>query len=55
MASSGVQVLIPETGQDGLDWIADVDDAGKAFVAGAAIVVFAGFFGLVASSASTTL
>jgi len=48
MASSGVQVLIPETGQDGLDWIADVDDAGNAFVAGAAIVVFAGFFGLVA-------
>ena len=48
MASSGVQVLIPETGKDGLDWIADVDDAGNAFVAGAAIVVFAGFFGLVA-------
>ena len=48
MASSGVQLLIPETGQDGLDWIADVDDAGNLFVAGASIVVFAGLFGLVA-------
>ena len=48
MASSGVQVLIPETGQDGLDWIADVDDAGNLFVAGASIMVFAGLFGLVA-------
>ena len=48
MALSGVQVLIPETGQDGLDWIADVDDAGNAFVAGATVVVFAGLFGLVA-------
>jgi hypothetical protein len=48
MASSGVQVLIPETGQEGLDWIADVDDAGNAFVVGATIVVFAGLFGLVA-------
>jgi len=48
MASSGVQVLIPETGQEGLDWLADADDAGGLFVAGAAIVVFAGLFGLVA-------
>lgn len=48
MASSGVQVLIPETGKNGLDWIADTQDAGNAFVAGAAIVVFAGLFGLVA-------
>ena len=31
MAASGVQVLIPETGKDGLDWIADVDDASGAF------------------------
>jgi len=30
MAASGVQVLIPETGKDGLDWIADVDDASGA-------------------------
>jgi hypothetical protein len=48
MASGGVQVLIPETGKDGLDWIADVEDAGNLFTAGAAIVVFAGLFGLVA-------
>jgi hypothetical protein len=48
MATSGVQVLIPETGKDGVDWIADVQDAGDAFIAGAAIVVFAGLFGLVA-------
>src|SRR5262245_64108852 len=48
MATNGVQVLIPETGKSGLDWIADVDDAGNWFVAGAAIVVFAGLFGLVA-------
>ena len=48
MATSGVQVLIPETGQNGLDWIADVQDAGDAFVVGATIVVFAGLFGLVA-------
>jgi hypothetical protein len=46
MASSGVQVLIPETGKDGLEWIADVEDAGNLLVAGAAIVVFAGLFGL---------
>lgn len=48
MASSGVQVLIPETGQEGLDWIADVEDAGNLFIAGASIMVFAGLFGLVA-------
>src|SRR5215210_4460657 len=48
MASGGVQVLIPETGKDGLDWISDVQDAGNLFTAGAAIVVFAGLFGLVA-------
>ena len=27
-ASSGVQVLIPETGAEGREWIADVDGAG---------------------------
>jgi hypothetical protein len=48
MATGGVQVLIPETGADGLDWIKDVDDAGDQFVAGATIVVFAGMVGLVA-------
>lgn len=46
MASSGVQVLIPDTGEE-LEWVADVDDAGNLFVAGAWIVVFAGLFGLI--------
>jgi hypothetical protein len=48
MAVGGVQVLIPETGQDGLDWIADVDDAGGLFAGGAWLVVFGGVFALVA-------
>jgi hypothetical protein len=48
MVTSGVQVLIPETGEEGLDWIADVDDAGDAFFAGAWLGVLGGFFGLVA-------
>jgi len=48
MASNGVQVLIPETGKDGIEWIADVNDAGDWFVGGAAVVVFAGLVGLVA-------
>lgn len=48
MATSGVQVLIPETGADGREWAADAVDAGDAFVAGAAIVVFAGMLGLLA-------
>jgi UPF0716 family protein affecting phage T7 exclusion len=53
MGSSGVQVLIPPTGKDGLDWIADVQDGGDLFVAGAAIVV-PGCFSWSGSSASTT-
>jgi hypothetical protein len=48
MASSGVQVLIPETGREGRDWIADVDGAGDLFFVGAWLVIFGGFFGLVA-------
>jgi uncharacterized protein DUF4386 len=48
MASSGVQVLIPEPGQDALDWIVDVDDAGGLFLAGAWLVIFGGLLGLVA-------
>lgn len=48
MASNGVQVLIPETGKDGAEWVADVMDAGDWFVAGAALVVFSGVFALVA-------
>jgi hypothetical protein len=48
MATSGVQVLIPETGKDGLDWIADVNDAGDGFFVGAWLVIVGGFTGLVA-------
>lgn len=46
--SSGVQVLIPETGAEGLEWIADVDEAGDPFFAGAWIMIFAGLLGLIA-------
>jgi hypothetical protein len=44
----GVQVLIPETGTEGLKWIADVQDAGDLFSVSAWFVVFAGLFGLIA-------
>ena len=47
MVSSGVQVLIPETGKNGLDWIRDVDDAGGLFFAGGWLVVTGGLFALV--------
>jgi len=48
MGSSGVGVLIPETGRPGLDWIAAVDDAGWLFFAGAWLVILMGFLGIVA-------
>lgn len=48
MASSGVQVLIPETGKDTVDWIRDVNDAGGLFLAGAWLAIIGGIFGLVA-------
>ena len=48
MASSGVAVLIPDTGQDALDWVADVDDANGAFFAGAWLVIAGGLLGMVA-------
>jgi hypothetical protein len=48
MASSGVQVLIPETGEGGLEWIADVDEAGGTFFAGAWLAVLGGVLGAVA-------
>ena len=48
MATSGVQALIPETGRDGAEWVADVEDAGNWFVAGAWIVGLAGLVGIVA-------
>jgi hypothetical protein len=46
--SGGVEVLIPETGTEGLEWIADVQDAGDLFSVSAWFMVFAGLFGLVA-------
>lgn len=48
MASSGVQTLIPETGDEGLEWIADVQDAGDLFFLGAWLVIFGGLTALVA-------
>ena len=47
-AGSGVQTIIPETGKSGLDWIADVHDAGGPYYAGNWLVVVGGFFALVA-------
>lgn len=47
-ASSGVQVLIPETGEAGLDWIADVDAAGSLLYTGAWLIVLMGLFGIAA-------
>jgi hypothetical protein len=46
--SSGVQVLIPETGHEGREWIADVDAAGGAFFAGAWLVILGGLLGAIA-------
>lgn len=46
MAASGVQVLIPETGKNGLDWIRDVDDASGAFFIGAWLTIAGGVLGL---------
>ena len=47
ISASGVQVLIPETGKDGLDWIADVGDASGTFFIGAWLVIVGGILGLV--------
>jgi hypothetical protein len=48
MRSSGVGVLIPETGRPGLDWIAAVDGAGWLFFAGAWLIILVGLLGIVA-------
>ena len=49
MATSGVQVLIPETGSEGAEWVADVNNVGDAFVVGAWIGVdLSGLLGIVA-------
>ena len=44
LATSRVQVLIPETGQSGLDWIRDVDESSNVFFVRAWLVVFGGLF-----------
>jgi hypothetical protein len=48
MGSSGVGVLIPETGRPGRDWIVAVDGAGGLFFVGAWLVILMGFLGIVA-------
>jgi hypothetical protein len=48
MGSSGVGVLIPETGRPGRDWIAAVERAGGLFFVGAWLVVLVGFLAIVA-------
>lgn len=48
VVASGVQVLIPETGDAGREWIADVDSAGGTFFVGAWLVIFGVVFLLVA-------
>jgi Domain of unknown function (DUF4386) len=48
MVASGAQVLIPETRQDGFDWLREANDAGAGFFAGAWLVILGGLFGLVA-------
>ena len=48
MASSGVQLLIPETGSEGREWIADVAAASGLFYLGAWLIILMGFLGIVA-------
>jgi len=47
MVIGGVQVLIPETGKNGLDWLADANDASGLFFVGAWLVIIGGLAGLV--------
>jgi hypothetical protein len=48
LGTSGVQELIPQTGSEGLDWIADVDDASSTLFVGAWLIVVVTFVGTVA-------
>jgi hypothetical protein len=48
LGTSGVQDLIPQTGADGLDWIADVESAGNGFFVGAWLIVLTTLVGAVA-------
>jgi len=43
-----VQLLIPETGDPGIEWVADVDEASDLFYVGAWLIVLMGFLGVVA-------
>jgi hypothetical protein len=48
LGTSSGQDLIPPTGADGLEWIADVDDAGDLFFVGAWLIVLVTLVGAVA-------
>ena len=48
LGTSSGQDLIPQTGADGLKWIADVDDAGDLFFVGAWLIVLVTLVGSVA-------
>jgi hypothetical protein len=47
MVSSGVGVLIPESGRPGRDWITAVDAAGWLFFVGAWLIILMGFLWIV--------
>lgn len=53
MTSSGVDVLIPETGRPGEVWARDVSQADWRFFTGAWAIILMGFLGSSHSSAST--
>jgi hypothetical protein len=46
LGTSAGQDLIPPTGADGLDWIADVDDASDLFFVGAWLIILTMLVGL---------
>ena len=48
MRSTGVGVLIPETGPPGRQWMVNVDTAGWVYFAGAWLIILMGFLGIVA-------
>ena len=48
LGSSGVQDLIPQTGADGRDWIADVDGASDLFFVGAWLIILVTVLGIAA-------
>lgn len=48
MGSSGVESLIPETGESGLEWVQNVNAASGLFFVGAWLIILMGFLGIVA-------